>query len=155
MKWITATALVSSNAPAQHSLGLTSPLYQLISSSCISLTWFYPGDGPETPNSAVFLWWANSSWGFVRPHCTELLPTSVGVEHHAFHPSTFPETTSPSPSATGVVVLSLSKQSSQGIGSKHRSCFSAVLVLLSLEASPLCKVIPSNWDTIKCLGGSG
>lgn len=39
------------------------------------------------PSPAVFLWWANSSWGFVRPHCTKLLPTSFGVEPHALYPT--------------------------------------------------------------------
>lgn len=95
------------------------------------------------PSPAVFWWWANSSWGFVGPQCTKLLPTSNGVEPSALHPSTSPETAPPPPSATAVVVLSLWKQNSQGTGSKHRSCFCAVLVLSPLKTSPLFKVIPA------------
>lgn len=143
---ITAAVLVSSSTPAQPSLGPNLPslptyFFQLHLSHLI------------LPSPAVFFWWANSSWGFVRPLCTKLLPTSIRVEPYVLHPSTSPETTSPSPPATGVDVLSSLKQNSQGIGSKHRSCFGAVLV--TFGSFTIVWGYPSNWDIVKCLGGSG
>lgn len=52
-------------------------------------------------------------------------------------------------------MLSLPKQNSQGIGSKHRSCFCAVLVLLPLEASRLFKVIPATEILLNAWGALG